>query len=280
MDQKGWIALDIDGTITLDKYSVPQEVVSYLCHLQKEGWNIAFATGRPLAFAARALSQFHFPYTFLAQNGTAVLEMPNQKLLFTRYLSPSVIPLVERCYEGIDSDFLIYSGYESGDFCFWRPHRLHEEAIHYLGDLQNRQKESWRSVSDFDGITENFPLIKCFGFEKEINTIAKRLKQTGLFQVSTIRDPFAEGYFLLLVTDKQASKGISLEEVFKLKGRGGCVIAAGDDENDISLLQVADIKIAMSHAPESLKQMADFTALPTKQLGIIPALKRAIDHAK
>ena len=61
----GWIALDIDGTITLDKYSVPQEVVDYLRKLEKSGWNIAMATGRSFVFASMALSKFDFPFTFL-----------------------------------------------------------------------------------------------------------------------------------------------------------------------------------------------------------------------
>jgi hypothetical protein len=54
------------------------------------------------------------------------------------------------------------------------------------------------------------------------------------------------------------------------------VIAAGDDENDISLLNAADTKIAMSHAPEALQQVADFIAPPTKDCGIIKALQLAL----
>ena len=72
-DKKGWIALDIDGTITLDKYSVPQPVIDYLGSLSRSGWRIALATGRPYAFASMALSKFDFPYVFLVQNGSAGL---------------------------------------------------------------------------------------------------------------------------------------------------------------------------------------------------------------
>ena len=83
---------------------------------------------------------------------------------------------------------------------------------------------------------------------------------------------------MLLVTDLSASKGGSLLEVLRLKGRGAKVIAAGDDENDLSLLKAADVKIAMDHAPKSLKEIADFIAPPTKDCGIIHALQLAIDH--
>ena len=275
MVSKGWIALDIDGTITFDKYSVPREVVDYLRKLNQDGWNIALATGRPLAFAAMALIQFDFPYTFLPQNGSAALEMPSKKLLFKKYILPSNIPLVEKAFEGIDTDFLIYAGYEKGDFCYFRPSRFSPDDLAYLEDLQKRQNEKWEAVDSFSKL-DDFPLIKCFGSEERMARVAQSLRQSGKFQVAKIRDPFQPGYFLLLVTDAKASKGDSLCEVFKLKGRGGRVIAAGDDENDISLLNAADTKIAMSHAPEALQQVADFIAPPTKDCGIIKALQLAL----
>ena len=274
MKEKGWIALDIDGTITLDKYSVPDEVTAYLRSLEADGWRIAMATGRPYAFASRALSKFDFPYYFLAQNGSAVLEMPGMKLLFKRYLTESAIAVVENAYEGIDSDFLVYSGYETGDFCYFRPHRMSEEDLHYVEDLKKRQKEGWKSVERFE--IESFPLIKCFGPLPRMKKVAERLRASGRFQVTMIRDPFEENFMIILVTEKNASKGLSLEELFRKKGRGGLVIAAGDDENDISLLKAADVKIAMSHAPETLQGVADYIAPPTKEHGIIKALNLAI----
>lgn len=278
MEKKGWIALDIDGTITLDKYSVPKEVTSYLRSCTQNGWNLVLATGRPFAFAAMALTDFDFPYIFLPQNGSAALEMPQKKLLFKSYIPHASISIAESAYEGIDSDFLIYAGFERGDFCYWRPQRFSKDELEYLADLQTRQKESWREVEQFP--KEEFPLYKCFGSEPRMRRIAEHLRHSGKFEVAKIRDPFVEGLFLLLVTDIHASKGKTLSKVLQLKGRGGRVIAAGDDENDISLLQAADTKIAMAHAPEHLQEIATFIAPPTKEHGIIQALKLAIHESK
>ena len=274
---KGWIALDIDGTITLDKYSVPGEVVSFLRKLHGEGWNLVLATGRPFTFASMTLKKFDFPYTLLCQNGSVALEMPHKKLIFTSYIPTSAICFMEKAYEGMDSDFLIYAGYEHGDFCFWRPKRFTTEETEYLIDLQTRQNEKWQAVEHFDDLfLDAFPLIKCFGHESRMGKIAARLKESKRFEVANIRDPFVEGIRILLVTDIHTSKGKSLSKVLESKGRGGHVIAAGDDENDISLLSVADTKIAMHHSPESLIQIATFIAPPTQENGIIQALQLAL----
>ena len=138
---KGWIALDIDGTITLDKYSVPSEVVEALRKFVGEGWNLLMTTGRPYSFASMALEAFDFPYIFSAQNGSIVMEIPERKVLFKNDMLQSSIQLVEEAYTGIDSDFVIYAGYEKGDFCYWRPKKLNAEEHRYLDDIQKDKKK-------------------------------------------------------------------------------------------------------------------------------------------
>lgn len=278
---KGWIALDIDGTITIERHRIPERVVAYLRSLFHDGWRIALATGRSFSFASSPLSRFDFPYLLLPQNGSIVLQMPEAHVLFRRYLSSKILPIIDQAFQGFDTDYLIYAGYEKGDFCYWRPSRFCQEDLAYLLDLQSREKKNWQAVDQFDPIVlGQFPLIKCFGPFPRMKIIAERLRQTCLFEVSEIRDPFHDVYSLLLVTDRLATKGASLQQAFELLGRGEIVIAAGDDANDVSLLQSADIKIAMSHAPEPLKDMADLIAPPTVEEGIIHALRSALNKRK
>lgn len=275
----GWIALDIDGTITLDKYSVPQPVTAYLRDLVKNGWRIAMSTGRPYRFASMALSEFDFPFALLCQNGSVALEMPSKKILFKRYMSWDAIPEIERAYEGIDSDFIVYSGIENQDLCYFRPKRFSPDDGPAIAAWQDIHKETWAPCEAFlKELIPAFPVAKCFGPLPRMEKVASRLKKTGRFQVALMRNPFDPDAAIVLVTDRTASKGLALEELFRLKGRGRRVIAAGDDENDLSLLQAADVKIAMSHAPDILQENADIVAPPTASMGIIHALGQALRH--
>lgn len=275
---KGWIALDIDGTITNDKYSVPSEVTQFLRDTHNNGWQILIATGRAFSFANLSLKDFDFPFTLSAQNGSIALAMPSQEILFKRYMKRFVLDSLEKAYAGEKSDFIIYSGYEEGDFCYFRPKRLSEENLAYVEAIQKREKTSWQAVDEFPQGIE-IPMIKCFGRLDFVKKIAKELSKKDQFQLALIRDPFHTSYHLLMVADRQASKGKALKEMIFRKGRGNLVIAAGDDDNDISLLKNADVKIAMPQAPESVREMADFIAPPVDELGIIQALKIAIKNA-
>jgi HAD superfamily hydrolase (TIGR01484 family) len=278
MKNKGWIALDIDGTITLDKYSIPSPVCAYLKGLQTEGWKIAIATGRSFHFASIALSTFDFPYVLLCQNGSVALEMPHKKIILKRYLQWDAIQHIEEAFEGIDSDFVVYMGIEKGDLCYFRPKRFSEDEAPMLETWQTTQKERWSAVDRFTKeLIPEFPLVKCFGPAHRMKRIADRLKKLERFQVTLLRSPFDPDSSIVLITEKTACKGASLEEVFLKFGRGPLVIAAGDDENDVSLLKIADIKIAMSHAPRELQAFADIISPPTANMGIIQALQMAQD---
>lgn len=278
---KGWIALDIDGTVTVDKYSIPKEVVDFLRERTREGWRIAMATGRPVTFALIALSSYDFPYLFLPQNGSLALEMPGKKCLFKRYIPKTSLRLIEKAMEGMTGDFLVYSGYENRDRVYYRPSRFDEEQKLYLKDYWARQKEEGIAMQSFREIEQpSVPLVKCFGRIEETRRLADRLRKESDFNVALLRDPFAKDYCILLITDREASKGRSLEAaISQIGAEKGTLIAAGDDENDASLLEIADVAIAMEHAPSALHEIAHLIAPPTKDLGILHALGIALRRA-
>lgn len=273
----GWIALDMDGTITLDKYSVPEPVVTYLRQRVNDGWKIAIATGRPFKLAQMALKTFDFPYIILPQNGTAALQMPSKIELFRRYIPVTHLAEIDAAFEGTPGDYIVFNGYDHGDQLYWRPNRMDEEQTFYVENIAKSHGEIPIAVVSFQGLKESsIPIVKCFGTLTDMTRVTNNLKNNEHFNLTLIRDPYAEDYYILLITDRSASKGQSLLAAIDILGWKGTIIAAGDDENDKSLLEVADIKIAMAHAPEHLHNVADFIAPPTHEFGIIQALELAL----
>ncbi|MBI5274275.1 MAG: HAD hydrolase family protein, partial [Chlamydiales bacterium] len=52
---KGIIALDIDGTIANKDHLIPKDVELFLHKLAKEGWILAFLTGRTFSFTIMSI---------------------------------------------------------------------------------------------------------------------------------------------------------------------------------------------------------------------------------
>lgn len=273
---KGWITLDIDGTITTELRSIPAPVISHLTQLNQEGWNIAFITGRALCYTDMPLKGISFPYFLAVQNGADILEMPSKRLISRSYLDHKVIGAIDQAYVNEKEDFILYSGYEKGDFCYYRPSRYSSKLLSYLKKLGALSVEPWRPLDSFDfGHEDYFPMVKCLGPQEEMKKIHSTLAQIENVDVTLIRDPFSDdGFYLNLVTSQKATKGKAVQKLRDFSG-GGLIIAAGDDLNDTSMIEAADIGIVMQTAPQSLLDKAHIIAPPAAQMGIIQGLKKA-----
>jgi hydroxymethylpyrimidine pyrophosphatase-like HAD family hydrolase len=53
-------------------------------------------------------------------------------------------------------------------------------------------------------------------------------------------------------------------------------ITVGDSYNDIGIFKVAGTKVAMGHAPESLKALADWIAPPVEEDGVATTIEKFI----
>lgn len=277
---RGWIALDIDGTITDATHHVPKEVAHFLHSVYEKGWEIVFITGRAYAFAHPTLHIFSFPFYLAVQNGADVLHMPSKQLIARNYLDSQTIDAIEKLYRGIADDFIVYSGYDHGDFCYYRPIKFSHVVLEHLRKIMPFSMEPWRAVDHFAFEKgETFPLIKCIGRKAEMQHLEQKLQSLSSIATSLIRDPLDhDRIYLILVTHENATKGKALLRIIEAYGARGPIIAAGDDFNDVTMLEEADFKIVMENAPLNMHPMADFLAKSSQQQGIIKALEKAMSQ--
>ena len=276
MESKGWIALDVDGTLTAELHSIPAQVTQYLECLAAQGWNILILTGRAFSICKLVTAAFSFPYFLGVQNGADILKMPEAKLLSRRYLTGKDIIHIEQIYQGKE-DLIIYSGYEKGDFCYYRPERFSPQFLTHLEHLQRQCPVRWKEVKSFDFSPDfAFPLVKCFGHQGHLREEEEKLNQSPSLQAAMISDPIGKMFHFNLVTHQQATKGEALKKIIGAQNPRGKIIAAGDDRNDLSMFAEADIRIVMETAPKDVLCQADIIAPPASKCGIIEALEKAL----
>ncbi len=82
-------------------------------------------------------------------------------------------------------------------------------------------------------------------------------------------------HFFLEVYNSSASKGHALAKIGETYGIDKDeIIAIGDGENDISMLEYAKIGIAMENALDIVKNKADFITLSNEEDGVSYAIKK------
>lgn len=274
---KGTIVLDIDGTITGADHLIPLEVANFLYKLYAKGWAFIIVTGREFTYAMQALNVLEFPYYLALQNGADLLSMPDRLHLKSYYFDADILPTFESCFSQLKTDFLVYAGYERGDFCYYRPSKFSEDLQEYIETLKLRTAKSWQIVPHFTKeLQSSFPMIKAIGRRKEFETIKEKVLDIHPLEFVIVQDPKRAEYDYLLVTDVKASKGNALKYFINEFSLKGPIIAAGDDENDLSFLKLSDIKIVMENAPKELKSIATIHAPLSKYRGIIQGLNEAI----
>ncbi|MCC5833022.1 MAG: HAD family phosphatase [Chlamydiales bacterium] len=266
---KGIIALDIDGTITVEKDRIEKKVEDFLNFLIADGWRLIFLTGRTFSFAYPILSGLKGEYHFAVQNGAALYEMPLARLVKKDYLPVSLLAQMP-------DNILIESGKENEDICYYRPAAFKHNDLEYIRLRISFSPEKWVSVDTFADldITE-FAAAKYFAQREKSYAFAERMRRLGRLNVTVIRDPFNPGNYLAFLNDAGASKGEILEEFRRLHPPGLPAIAAGDDLNDVEMLEKSTFKIVMRNAPEEMHRLADLVAPSAQEHGIIHGLKEA-----
>jgi Cof subfamily protein (haloacid dehalogenase superfamily) len=274
---KGLIALDIDGTLTSCLHTLSPKVIQCLQKLAEQNWIISLVTGRCYSFSLSILQYLNFPYYIALQNGALILQMPEKKMLLKQCLDSSIIPNMCRICDNEPTDFVLYTGPDNEDRCYYRPDFFDEELRGYLERRIKDFNESWYSVEDWSEVpSKEFTSFKCFGSIESLRRISLEIEKEILLQTPIIRDPYSKDFFLMQATHPNAHKGKAVESLKDSLNIQGPIIAAGDDFNDYSMLLVADVRIAMAHAPEDLKNIADIVTLPLEEDGIVRALENAI----
>ncbi|CAF23882.1 HAD-IIB family hydrolase [Candidatus Protochlamydia amoebophila] len=276
---KGIFALDIDGTVTAETESIPSEVVQFFEDLYQTGWQFVFITGRPFQWGVRSLNVLSFPYALAVQNGALIVDMPSKKILARKYLSQNLLHEMEVVCTKHHTDFIIYTGLENKDLCYYRSDKFAPSALNYIWERKEHLKENWSIIKNFNDLpVKEFASLKFFAKEKEAVLISQDIEKKLGLHAPTIRDPFNEEYFVVQVTHSEANKGSALKTYSQLSHSLYSSIAAGNDFNDLSLLQEATVKVAMSDAPDALLAIAHIIAPPAHQQGIIEGLTKAIDY--
>jgi len=273
---KGWILSDIDGTLTVDRWSLPELVVSTLTTLHEQGWSIALVSGRTLPHCERLLSQLNFPYLLAVHNGALLLEMPKRRIMAREYLTLDLLQDLSTLMKDSRADWVVYGGCENEDRCFYSPSCWSSDLLQYIHGRRDQLEEGWHALpllTDLP-ITE-FVAAKSFGPKDELTHAYKHITHQLGLHAPLITDPYNESYGVLQVTGGDGNKGQAGLEILAQTGLQGPVIAAGNDLNDIPLLQMADLSIAMEDGPDALLSLAHITAPSAKERGICSALIQA-----
>ena len=258
------ICIDIDGTLLNDAKEVLPEVKKAVRRQHEKGRKIALVSGRMPCAVSQVEKQLETDCikicnagTFMIMNGVCVKE----EVMSTRVMRQLYTDIAEKHHVPL----WVFQGYK------WYVTRIdsfvekESDIIKYMPDVADLYElaENW----DKAGVKPNKFLIAAK--ERKIGEIQAELErlENRTFDVARSSGNYLE------IFPKNVDKGKAVASLCAVLNIGTeQVVAIGDHELDIPMIETAGIGIAMGNAIQALKEKADFVTLTNNEAGVAHAL--------
>lgn len=260
------IALDIDGTLTNSEKQISTPTLEALLDIQQRGYTVVLASGRPAAGVrnlADELKLDKYGSYVLSYNGGLITDWRTKEPIYKQTLPQSVIPELY--------DFAVRNN--AGIITYENDTIIAGTAINKYMQLEaDITKMEIKKVDNFPEYV-SFPVIKCLmsGEPELMEGLEKNLKK----KYKSLLNIFRSEPFFLEIVPKNVDKAQSLLRLLTSLGLSSeQMICCGDGFNDITMIEVAGLGVAMENAQEAVKSAADFITDSNDDNGILRVINR------
>ena len=258
------IALDLDGTLTNHDKVVTPRTRQALLKAQEQGAIIILASGRPtygIVPVAECLELEKRGGYILSYNGGNIVNAKTGEKLFSQFLPDAVIPILYKYAKEKNHALLGYAG---------------NEIITEMPDDQYVKEESRinkmniRKVDNLLDALEPHPTkLLMTGDPTDMIKAEEELVEI----LGEKMDIFRSAPFFLELVPKGIDKAQSLLRLLsKINLTPADLMAFGDGYNDLSMLKLAGVGVAMANAAPEVRADADYVTLSNEEDGVAEAL--------
>lgn len=263
------LVLDVDGTLLNNQRELTKHTIETIRKVQQIGVKIALASGRPtygILPIAKALELGTYDGYIISYNGAQVLSAKTGEILFERNIDPLMTPYLEK--KAIKKDMVI--AYYDGDEVVST-----DTSNPYVQEEAKMNGMKLRQVDQISMTVEDWPSeVMLFSDNEEALVGLEEHMQRHL---NGVMDTIHSNPYMLEVVGYQVGKSYAMSALVQKIGiEMDEVIAIGDGEADVNMIQMAGTGIAMGNATEGVRRCADFTTLTNDEDGAALAIERAI----
>lgn len=267
------ILLDIDGTLTNSKKQISPQTKETLLKAQVHGVTLALCSGRPeqgLYRWAEELEMTTHGGLFVCFNGGKVINCQTKEVLYNQ---PILVPDAKAVLEHV-KQFDVVPTVTKGEYMYVTNVFNHDLHIpHQVNILEYESRGNGYLLCEVRDLAEfvDFDINKILLYGQPEYLKANYQK---------ISEPFADRLNAMFTapiyyefTAKNVDKATALHAALTPLGyKPEEMIAFGDAQNDISMLQYAGIGVAMGNAVDEVKEIADEITASNDEDGIALSL--------
>jgi len=258
------LASDLDGTLVADLHQIPARTRAAIQAALDRGVEVTLATGREWNVTRKYMGMLGLSTPVICYQGALIFDPQSGQTIFSQGLS---LPLTRRLIDLARTHKLSLHIFLNGKVYTEFPTGQSRALLGYIGS-------NIIEVDDLNQVVTSSP-IKAMIVHPPAGTgaMAGRLQAALGKDLSVFRslEPLIE------VTSPEVSKGRALAALAKYYGIAQSeVMAIGDQDNDIDMIEWAGLGVAMGNASPGAKAVADFVAPPVSEEGAAWAIERFI----
>lgn len=250
------LCTDLDATLLNDEHKVSEENIKAIDYFKSEGGMFTFVTGR-VPNGARLMLEYVKPNApVVTFNGAGIYDFEKEELLWGTYLDNKAKKIIEYVQSRIPDLGLVVCTDEKVYFPY----------VNQWVDDYHKLENFPLDTTPYHDIKEKWKKALFVCSVEDMKTIRKLVSESGYSDDFDLVQSCAYYYEIL---PKGSTKGTGLERLAELLGIDRSrIIACGDNENDIPMIEYAGVGVAVENAIDALKKVADIVTVSNNEHAI------------
>jgi len=265
------VASDLDGTLLTSSKEITERLFSALEKITEKGIYFVPATGRVYDSLPDCIKELPFLKYVITSNGASIYDAEEKKDIIKNYISPDAVDIT---MEFLKEAEVVIEIFKNGKA--YTDKKVYENLsdygiigghANYVLSTRNPVDDIFKEIEKSKNCLENINLI--FNNENVRMDVWKKLKEKNHASVTTSAHNNIE------VTAKNATKANALKELCSiLKIEKENVIAFGDSDNDMDMIEFSGIGVAMANGDKEIKNKADIITESCDNFGVAVVLEK------
>ena len=270
------LAIDADGTLLDPKGVITPPVCSAIAATRDRGLQVVLCTGRRFRTTRRIVGELSLEGPMVVQNGSLVKDAQTGTTLARNALPRELYRPALALLRGVGAPLAYVDDLGEGfDIVCEPPDRGHAFQAAYL----DANTKTTLVVDSLDEIEpEKVCLLSCMADAESLKKLEIRV---GAELGNRVRTHFLdnknyEGH-ILEIASAEAGKWPAARRLAEAQGiENDQILAIGDDENDVEMVEKAGLGIAMRNAVATVREVADFITSSNSEDGVALAIQRFV----
>lgn len=265
MKNKKMIVVDLDGTLLNINGVCSKKTKKYLKKLKDMGYIVVIATGRVLRSAVNITDGAEFANYVIANAGALIYDMDNYKIIKKNEIPKNEIRRICDNY----NDEIRYI-----NICdlYYHNRCFGNDNINSCFDKRINNIDKF--ISDCEDVLHITVKLK----DNDLVDKYYKVLDSDKIDIIVMQDSFTDKQWLEIFS-KGVSKYNAIKVISEIENiNNSDIISFGDGLNDIDMIKLSGVGVAMGNALDDVKDVSDYVTISHNEDGVIYFLKGYLDR--